>query len=73
MDESKNKLDKESMPNEPRDSKPLNVDKMDPDTLVELAAISTYFGFSIEKAFNRTLDPAIKKLFNDLSSHLENQ
>jgi len=49
------------------------VDKMDPDTLVGLAALSSYFGLYIEKAFNRTLDPAIKKLFNDLSSHLENQ
>lgn len=73
MDESKNKSDTESSSTDCTDSKPLNVDLMDPDTLVGLAALSSYFGLSIEKALSRTLDPAIKKLFNDLSSHLENQ
>ena len=49
MDEVKNKSDKESTPTDCTDSKPLNVDLVDPDTLVGLAALSSYFGLSIEK------------------------
>ncbi len=55
------------------DKCPLKVDQDEIDMWMGLAVISAYFGFSIEKATNRILDPAIKKVFKDISAHIKNQ
>ncbi len=55
------------------DKHPLKVDQDDIDMWMGLAVISAYFDFSIEKATNRILDPAIKKIFKDLPAHITDQ
>ncbi len=52
---------------------PLKVDQDDIDMWMGLAVISAYFDFSIEKAANRILDPAIKKVFKNLPAHITDQ
>jgi len=73
MDDSMNELGKESTPPDPTGSKPINVEKLDADTLMGYVTLSAYFGYSIEKAFDRILDPAVEKIFNDLASYFKNQ
>ena len=55
------------------DKRPPEVDQDEIDMWMGLAVISAYFGYSIEKATNRILDPAIKKVFKDISAHIKDQ
>lgn len=54
-------------------AKRAKVDKHDVAVFAGLTALSNYFGFSIEQAMNRTLNPEIKKIVGRLHRSLQDK
>ena len=57
----------------PTVSKRIEIDKDDALAWMGLAILSTYFGYSIEQTMNRTLNPEMNRLANDLRTYLQDQ